>query len=242
MVQSVDSDAVLALGKKLVAELELNEPVDTLSCWMAHYIAELIQAAETADSPQRPDMKSRCCATILELWQHRSELPNGKRPFKDIEPILRSLQSLDPEDDTPRYFRAVRSDEAKTDQEAEAKQWLELADGIDDWAKVLIRHCLVQAAEHVLNRSQEWVKHAASAAAEARVEALAVRFLSDENAAANAEGENKEFRKRLESRISGVDSFVEMSKKLADHWRAQLAALSSKPSVSEVAEADTIER
>src|SRR5436190_24365351 len=82
MGQSVDSDAVLALGKKLVAELELDEPADTLSRWMAHYVAELMQAAEATDAEQRQEIKDRCYTAILELWQHRSELPGGKRPFR----------------------------------------------------------------------------------------------------------------------------------------------------------------
>src|SRR5205823_747125 len=123
--------------------------------------------------------------------------------------------------------------------EAEMKQWLELADALDYSAKLLIRHCLVQAAQHALDKSQEWVKQAASAGAEDRVEALTVRFLAAENAASDAEDENEECRRRLESRIARLDSFAEMSKKLADRWKAQLEAGPGKPPVADVAEVDT---
>lgn len=95
MVTSVRSDPVLQLGKKIVDELGLDQSVDTLSRWMAHYIAELIHSAETADTEDRSEKLSRCASAILDLWEHRSELPNGKRPFEDVEPILRALQSLD---------------------------------------------------------------------------------------------------------------------------------------------------
>ena len=40
MVKRIRSDSVLALGKKLVDELGLDQSVDTLGRWMAHYIAE----------------------------------------------------------------------------------------------------------------------------------------------------------------------------------------------------------
>jgi hypothetical protein len=109
MAASVDSDAVIALGKRLVEELELGDSVDTLGRWMAHYIAELIVKVEAARSEERDKLSSCCAAAILDLWRHRSVLPNGKRPFEEIEPILRAIQSLDPEDDIPRYWRSARS-------------------------------------------------------------------------------------------------------------------------------------
>lgn len=40
------SSDVLELGKLLVKALDLDETVDTLGRWMAHHIAELMQAAE----------------------------------------------------------------------------------------------------------------------------------------------------------------------------------------------------
>lgn len=40
---------------------------------------------------------------------HRAAFPNGKRPFEDLEPVMRAIESLDPEDDTPRYFRSARA-------------------------------------------------------------------------------------------------------------------------------------
>ena len=134
MAISMDSDAVIGLGKKLVEELELGAPVDTLGRWMAHYVAELITNVEAARPEERNELSSRCAAAILDLWQHRSVLPDGKRPFEEIEPILRAIQSLDPEDHTPRYWRSARSYPEKTAEEPEAQKWLDLADQFDDTA------------------------------------------------------------------------------------------------------------
>ena len=106
---------ILDLGRALVEELGLDPGVDTLSRWMAHYIAELIEAAETAKVEERPAKLAKFADAILKLWEHRHHLPNGKRPFEDLEPILRALESLDPNDDTARYFRSLRmaSDESE---------------------------------------------------------------------------------------------------------------------------------
>jgi hypothetical protein len=186
------SEAILTLGKKLVAELDLNQSSDTLGRWMAHYVAELMRAAETVEPERRQEIKKECCAAILDLWQHRHVLPNGKRPFENIEPILRALESLDPEDDIPRYFRSARPDKAEAEQETETQQWLELASELDYSAKTLIRHCLARAAEHALEKSREWVKRAAEVGADHHAETLVIQFLSAEDENSNHQDERRE--------------------------------------------------
>jgi hypothetical protein len=129
---------ILEIGRALIKELALKPGDDTLCRWMAHYIAELIEGAETATEADRPEKLAKCSEIILALWQHRYELPNGKRPFEEFEPIFRAIESLDPDDDTPRYFRLVRDASDKADVNANSKRWLELAEGLDYSAKMLV--------------------------------------------------------------------------------------------------------
>ena len=68
MDERIHSDSVLALGKKIVDELDADRPVDTLSRWMAHYIAEKIEDAETATDESRDRKMSECSDAILKLW------------------------------------------------------------------------------------------------------------------------------------------------------------------------------
>ena len=89
-------DQVLSLGVKLVDELDLESSVDTLGRWMAHYVAELMDRADNAAPEERAALRKSCSDAILELWSHRAELPDGKRPFEDLEPIMRAIESLDP--------------------------------------------------------------------------------------------------------------------------------------------------
>src|SRR4051812_2064411 len=64
---------VLALGRKLVEELELGPGVDTLGRWMAHHVAELMLNAEhSADLDDRRANEDRAVDTILRIWDHRA--------------------------------------------------------------------------------------------------------------------------------------------------------------------------
>ena len=213
---------VLALGRALVKELGLDPGVDTLSRWMAHYIAELIKDAETAKVEDRTAKFSMCADAILKLWEHRSELPNGKRPFGDLEPILRALESLDPADNTPRYFRSQRATINNTKQNAEIKKWLELADGLDYSAKSLIRYCIIQASQSALGRSKEWVKLAEAVRLEDDINIPVISFISNESDLFNKNEPDDTKRKILEDRIKRLDGFRKVSASLVSHLRRQL--------------------
>ncbi|GLI39492.1 hypothetical protein KI811_15760 [Geobacter hydrogenophilus] len=152
------SDGVLKLGEKIVEELGLDQSVDTLGRWMAHYISEKIADVESATGEDREKKMSICADSILNLWTHRSELPSGKRPFEEFESVFNALQSLDPDDATPRYYRQIRSAaEDEHDESSETAEWLRLASGIDYTARALIRYCLAAAAEAAVDKSKDWV-------------------------------------------------------------------------------------
>ena len=165
-VVSARSEATLELGRKLTEELGLDQSVDTLGRWMAHYIAELIQSAEKASAEERPAKMRECCEAILNIWKHRQTLPNGKRPFEEIEPILRTLESLDLEDDSSRYLRSARVASDDDTEDNDTNLWLNFADELDYSAKILIGYCLNQAAQNALDKSAEWVALAEAAGAD----------------------------------------------------------------------------
>lgn len=210
------------LGRALVEELDLDPGVDTLSRWMAHYIAELIEDLETAKVEDRPAKLTMCADAILGLWERRHQLPNGKRPFEDLEPILRALESLDPTDDTPRYFRSPRMAADETEQNAETRKWLELADGLDYSAKILIRYCLTQAAQTAIDRSKDWVVLVEKAGLDEGLDLPVIRFITDENDLTKASEPDDIARKLLEDRIDRLDTFKKMADKIASDLRQQL--------------------
>jgi hypothetical protein len=214
--------AVLDLGRALVAELGLDPGVDTLGRWMAHYIAELIEEAETAKVEERPAKFARCANAILKLWQHRHQLPNGKRPFEDLEPILRAIESLDPADNTPRYFRSQRMAADETEENNETRKWLKLVDALDYSAKILIRYCIAQAAQTALDKSKKWIALVEEVGLEDDLDLPVVRFITDESDLLKAGEPTDRARKLLEDRIKRLDGFKEMADALASALRRQL--------------------
>ena len=221
-VISMRSDAILALGKKIVDDLGLDETADTLGRWMAHYIAELIHGAETAKAKERPAKMAKCADAILDLWKHRHQLPAGKRPFEDFDPILRALASLDPSDDTPRYYRPIRNAVEETDENPETRKWLELSDDIDYAAKSLICYCLMKASHTALDRSKEWVKLAEAAKADEDIDIAAIRSIDDKSNLFKFADPDERARKRLEDRIKQLDGFKKKAAALTSELRQQL--------------------
>ncbi|MDX8123111.1 hypothetical protein SKZ59_15115 [Janthinobacterium sp. GMG2] len=149
---------VLALGKRLVSELDLEDAGDTLGCWMAHHIAAEIAAVEEAEPHELVDRFTSCRGAILELWRYRHVFPEGKRPFENLEPLLMLMRRIDPENPTPLYFRHERELLDKEQSNEVAKDWLSLAAGLDRAARPLLGYCLAMAAETMLPETEEWLK------------------------------------------------------------------------------------
>ncbi|MGD0021727.1 MAG: AVAST type 3 anti-phage protein Avs3b [Smithellaceae bacterium] len=210
------------LGRALVEELGLDPGVDTLSRWMAHYITELIEDAKAAKAENRTTKLSKCADAILKLWEHRHQLPNGKRPFEDSEPILRALESLDPDNNTPRYFRSQRTAVDETKEDAETRKWLELADSLDYSAKILICFCLTQAAQTALDRSKDWVKLAEAIGLDDGIDLPVIRFISDESNLLKKSEPDENKRKLLKDRIKRLDGFNKIANKLLSDLRRQI--------------------
>jgi len=213
---------MLELGRKLTKELSLDQSVDTLGRWMAHYIAELISSAENASVEERPAKMHACSEAILRLWKHRHELPSGRRPFETLEPILRALESLDPNDDTPRYFRAVRSAADEENDNDDTKSWLKMIDGLDYSAKILIRYCLSQAARNALDKSAGWVPLAEAAGVEDGIEFPVIRIVVDEADLLEEPDPDEATRKQLEDRLDRLEGFTKMATALASELRQKI--------------------
>lgn len=101
------------MGNRLVEELELNDRADTLSKWMAHYLAELIvQSKNSQDPAKRAEAENKCSEVIMSLWNHRAGLPGSARPLSDLEPILVAIRSLINNDEPWIHFATRTADES----------------------------------------------------------------------------------------------------------------------------------
>lgn len=215
-------DAVIELGKKLVAELGLEGSVDTLGRWMAHYVAELIADVETANPVGRAAKEDRCAAAILELWSHRHEVPNGRGHFEP-EPVLRAIANLDPDAPGYRHFAGLR--QSADDDDGAVREWLRLADNIDATARMLIVECLVAAAAAANDRSREWISMAEAARIEDDAPMVALRFVNEQADLLHRVDPKEADREQLERRLGRLNAFMKLAKMLHKRLTMQLGAI-----------------
>ena len=220
-------EQVLALGRKLVDELGMEPSVDTLGRWMAHHIAELIDAAANAPPESRTETQKRCFDAIFELWSHRSELPDGKRPFENLEPIIRAVESLDPNDVVPRYFQIVRDGIVEEDEESQTQSILKFVNDLDSTARILIGYALADAAHSAADKSREWVKLAENAGAELGAQGIVMRLVSRNAETEEISDSNECGRELLQDRVERLEAFTKVAVSVCEDLKARFEALPS---------------
>jgi len=220
----------ISLGKTLVEELKLNPGVDTLSRWMVHYISEQMTVAENATGDKKRIAEQRCFETILKLWQHRSALPNGHRPFESFEPIFRALAGLDPDNPEPYFYseRISRSPETNEDDDDDVdnvQQWLDIAKGIDKGVRVMLEFVFHQAALNAVDeKTVAWLKNAIWIPPHEDV-SIIVKVLSNEDIdedEATSEKQKQAKREEIKSRIKQLDAFIEFGQNLRTEYQNTL--------------------
>ena len=217
-MESLDrSKSVIELGKRIVAGLEGSN--DVTAQWMSHLVAEKILAAEQAPETTRDAATAQCVDVILKLWAHRYTLPPYMRPLRELDPLLRTLNSLGVDGADKLRFFTRRPDsedlEGATDEE---KQLFEFAVGIDHAARELIRHALGAAAERSVGLVNPWLEEAVKgnldATVELRIAKFAVDGLLQRQEAANQQA--------MLDRIDRLESFAKVALSLAGEMRKTL--------------------
>jgi hypothetical protein len=218
MVSLTRSKAVVELGNRLVSQLDVDD--DLLASWMAHYIAQLIEAAEKAPPEAKATAQEACAKAILELWRHRATLPDRFRPLAELEPLLRTLASLDAERTDYRYYPDALSEAETANTDDNTKQWLQVAIVSDRVARFLIQTALRSAARSGASTAQPWVELAAQAGAGEDIEKSIVQIVLPDG----EEGEVfRDVRDRvLKRRLSELETVVEFATTLTKDLRAQL--------------------
>lgn len=158
MENSGQQNKIINLGKLLVNELGLTNSTDTLSRWMAHYLAEKISQLESLPSgEEKNEVEKVCFESILKLWEHRWLLPPGNRPFESFEPIFKVLEKINPDTDTHFYNRHQKIlSKGKSELDfTEINQCLEMITQTDKVARIWIIYILERAVSNVKNEKIE---------------------------------------------------------------------------------------
>lgn len=149
---------ILNLGKLIVKELESDGNVDTLSKWMAHFIAEQIVLAENSSDEMKIKVEEKCFDTILKLWENISN--NQKlSPFKNLHPVFESIVKINPDNMNNLYFQSDYEIEI-ADDDLVAK-YINQAKKVDVMARIWISYLFQLAAKEAVDeRTIEWVEAA----------------------------------------------------------------------------------
>lgn len=236
---------IINLGKALVEELGLNPGVDTLARWMAHYVAEQMTIAENAAGDDKIKAEQQCFETILKLWQHRSALSNGRRPFESFEPIFRTLARLDPEKPNPFFysnsnFRSSEPD-ASTDDSNEVQQWLDIAQGIDQAARVWLEFAFHQAALKATDeKTISWIENAIGLPEGDDTSTIThlLHIDLENESKETAEQKQQAKQKQLTSRIQKLDAFINFNQILRAAFVAELETITQSESSADVVDRD----
>lgn len=216
MEKSKHYNEVVALGRLLVKELGLEKSVDTLGRWMAHHISELIVEGDKTQGNDKSDGEDRCREAILALWNHIRVFPTGHRPLEKIEPLLATIQALDPENQAYFYQSEAKSQIKQSTLSDQAKDLLELSLGIDYTARLLIVMCLKYAANEISEEKQDLLELAASLDADTPI-TVVIRTLADEQKISENEQKAEDVRaaiKTLRNRRERLRAMVENSERL----------------------------
>ncbi|MFE3559489.1 hypothetical protein ACFXKW_32235 [Streptomyces sp. NPDC059193] len=94
------ADFVTELGERILVELGEDRTNSTLTRWLSHHTAGLIDAADRARAAGDADADARAAVAreaILQLWQARTAWPSGWPPPGTTETVrlLDSLPDLD---------------------------------------------------------------------------------------------------------------------------------------------------
>ncbi len=209
------------LGNELVKALKLEPGGNTLTRWMAHYIAEQITLAENTTGPAKAAAEERCFNTILALWQQRRALPNGRRPFEDFEPILKTLGRLNPDGTKAFFHRMSQMDEATAAKEnADVLKLMKFVDAVDVAARIVIELALESAAENASsNATKVMLREALPSTADLDLDII--RRMTE---AADQAGPSDPRIELIAKRLDQLDWFLEISKGVRKAYADELKA------------------
>jgi len=157
-------------------------------------------------------------------------LPNGLHPYENFEPIFRALERLDPENTTPYFYSRgnLPQKDGSNEDAGEVYKWLEMAQGIDQAARLWLEYVFSQAAICATDENTiEWLESAVGGSAMEEPEII-VRLIgtdSSDETEANADQDRQRKQEQLQTRIKQLDAFSDFSRALREVLVSELNGL-----------------
>ncbi|WP_026752126.1 hypothetical protein [Sediminibacterium sp. C3] len=235
MENSELQEQIINLGKFFVQELKLDPGSDTFSKWMAHYIAEKMKLSELAITDEdKKDAEKECFETIIALWKHRWLIPSRKRPLEKFEPILKTLDRLNPEGNEPYFYHSLDhelSELEKNNPDLKViTEYTKMALQIDKAARTLIEFALNQAALKAKNeRTQFFLINSLNL--HENYDVKIINTILDSAPEIGLKNYNEEDLKKkyliekLKNKIEQLDNFAKLNEYIIAEYQKSLSAL-----------------
>jgi len=227
------SQKIIDLGKSIVKELGLDPGVDTLSKWMAHYVAEKMELAKKLTGSKKTKAEKECFEIILKLWEARYAVPTLKSYLDDFKPFFETLEKLSYKKTSFFYSPEVHFDiqeECKEGENAKAKNILDNALLIDKIARSIISELLSQTVSQITlsGEKSEYLKNAIDLIdyQDRRI----ITFTTDYKKYLESQeddGSNERI-DELKIKLRKLEEFDLIKKALVDKFNAELNELESK--------------
>jgi hypothetical protein len=151
----------LASGYKIADEIGANEDQNTTGKWIAHYLAERLEEANTD-----PSQADECFELILKLWESRRNWPSGD-PISQYDALLPKLHMLLQAEG--RFFGSYTGDVEHTE---EADKLLQIALRVDQLSSALIWDLVKDSVEKTGIFDDDWLADATETASDPQTEFL----------------------------------------------------------------------
>ncbi|WP_339885305.1 hypothetical protein [Polaribacter vadi] len=219
---------IIELGKKIVKELQLDPGVDTLSKWMSHYLAEKIELAKTLKGVKKKNADKECVEIILKLWDRRWSIPNKKPFFSDFEPLIETLEKLNPDRERPFFYNPIIQD-GFDDEDKKTKTHFEMALKVDKIARSIIFDLLSQAVNELeISKEREEILRKSIESIDSLESRIIITF-RNHNKPLKIEDEEVERHleeiENLKNRISNLEKFSVLRNSLMDRYKESLSEL-----------------
>jgi hypothetical protein len=128
---------------------------DIVGQWMAHHLAELVQAAQD-DATPTVEQRQQIIETILKVWSHRSDYPRPA-PLEEFDSVLAALDRLG--DDSPWRFSRLFDPATKTPEPSTfGLPLVATAAELERLTRETLLRLIWLAAQDAKERNQDWLE------------------------------------------------------------------------------------
>lgn len=209
---------VINLGKRLIDNFKKNE-ADEITAWMCNYIAEQILLAEQTNNEES---KKECFETILKLWERHSSFPDGTRPFENLEPILKTLNSLNPDNQNNRYLSNPFAQFSSNKDDTDLNSWLKISKVLDKTTRILIHYCIDQAIKETVDEDTKVWLNEFSQTLEDPIINIKILYPDEDESKAN-----KDKIESLRGKLAIMEEFKDLNERIAKAIEDEITTLGS---------------